>query len=107
LKVRRAQKIRTKAIPLVFEKFRKIRSKRSGADRGTVKFLKLEFQPILLNYRPNSPISHQLFPKIGLAIPRRILAETSRILQKIGHWKEKTVKNNCMTSTKFVHANSP
>jgi hypothetical protein len=37
------------------------------------------------------------------AIPERILLETSRIIQKTGHWNGKNVKNNGMTSTKFVH----
>jgi hypothetical protein len=37
----------------------------------------------------------------------RFLPETGRFLLKIGKWNEKTVKNNNMTSTKFIHANSP
>jgi hypothetical protein len=36
-----------------------------------------------------------------------VVAISGWILPKIGKWKEKTVENNGMTSTKFVHANSP
>jgi hypothetical protein len=54
-------------------KFGKIRLKRSNTDGGTDNFLKPEFWPVLLSYQPNSPTNHQLFPKIGLAIPGRFL----------------------------------
>jgi hypothetical protein len=87
-------------------KFKKIRSKRSADDEGTVEFWNPGFWPILLNYRPTSPINHRLFLKIVHAVFGRILVETDRILQKTDYWKEKIVKNNGMTSTKFIHANS-
>jgi hypothetical protein len=37
----------------------------------------------------------------------RFLSETGQFLPKFGKWNEKPVKNNDMTSTKFVHINSP
>jgi gas vesicle protein len=40
------------------------------------------------------------FQKTGVAI-------SGRFMSKIDKWNEKTVKNNNMTSTKFVYANSP
>jgi hypothetical protein len=57
-------------------KFRKIRSKHSRDDVGIVVFWNPEFRPVLPNYRATSPINRQLYPKIALAIPKRIVAET-------------------------------
>jgi hypothetical protein len=48
-----------------------------------------------------------VFPKIGVAISEQFFSEAGRFLLKIGKWNEKTVKNNDMTSTKFVYTNNP
>jgi hypothetical protein len=45
--------------------------------------------------------------KTGVAISGRFLPKIGHFLSKIGKWNEKTVKNNDMTSTKFVHVNNP
>jgi hypothetical protein len=87
--------------------FWKIQPKHSGTDGGTIKILKSEFWLDLLNYRPNSSRKSQVFSEIGLVISGRILVETDRIFKKIDHWKEKAVKNNNITSIKFIHANIP
>jgi hypothetical protein len=64
-------------------KFGKIRPIRSGADGGTINFLKPEFRPVLLNYRPNSPRNRRLFPKIGLVIPGRFLQKPVEFSRKL------------------------
>jgi hypothetical protein len=46
------------------------------------------------------------FQKTGVAISSQFLLEPDRFLSKIGKWNEKIVKNNDMTSTKFVYINS-
>jgi hypothetical protein len=84
LKVWRASKIQIKFLKNSV-KFGKIQPKLSGTDGGTVKILKSEFRPDLLNYRPNSSRKSQVFSKIGLVISGRILVETDRIFKKIGH----------------------
>jgi hypothetical protein len=74
-------------------KIRKIQVKRTGDDGWTVK--------------PVSPINQPVFQKTGMAIFGWFLSEPGRFLSKIGKWNEKTVKNNGITYTKFIHANSP
>jgi hypothetical protein len=95
-------KIRKKSL-----KFGKIRPKRSGEDGGTVEMWNIEIRLVLAIHRLTSPINRRFSPKFVVAISGRILPKTGRILSKIGKWKEKTVENNVMTSTEFVHANSP
>jgi hypothetical protein len=72
-------------------KFRKIQPKRTGDDEGTVEIGNTENRHG--DFRVNQP--------------RRFVPETGQYLLKIGKWNKKTVENNVMTSTKFVHANSP
>jgi hypothetical protein len=88
-------KIRKKSV-----KFGKIRPKRSGEDGGTVEMWNIEIRLVLAIHWLTSPINRWFSPKFVMAI-------SGRILSKIGKWKEKTVENNVMTSTEFVHANSP
>jgi hypothetical protein len=72
-------------------KFRKIQPKRSGDDEGTVEIGNTE------NRHGDFQVNQ----------PRRFVPETGQYLLKIGKWNKKTVENNVMTSTKFIHANSP
>jgi hypothetical protein len=72
-------------------KFRKIQPKRTGDDEGTVEIGNTENRHG--DFRVNQP--------------RRFVPETGQYLLKIGKWNKKTVENNVMTSTKFIHANSP
>jgi hypothetical protein len=80
-------------------KNQKIRSKRTGDDRGIVKL----GTPI---NRLVWSINRSFSQKTGVVISRQFVTETDHFLLKIGKWNEKTVKNNDTTSTKFVHTNS-
>jgi hypothetical protein len=80
-------------------KIRKIQPKLTGDDGGTVKLGTPINRPVWL-------INQPVFQKTGVAISGRFLPKPGRFLLKIGKWNEKTVKNNDMTSTKFVYANN-
>jgi hypothetical protein len=94
----------------VFEKFIKIRKNSADTQwrrRRNNQFFETRisagFTELSAEFTEKSPT----FPENRAGDSRTIFAETGRIFQKIGHWNKKIMKNNDMTSTKFVHANSP
>jgi hypothetical protein len=80
-------------------KIGKIRLKRTGDDGGTVKTGNTEMRLV-------SPKCGRFFLKTGVVSSERFLLKTGQFLPKFGKWNEKTVKNNDMIFTKFVHINS-
>jgi hypothetical protein len=81
-------------------KFGKIRPKRTGNDRGTVKTGNSDIQSV-------SPINQHFFENQRGDFRANFVRNRTIFLPKIGKWNEKTMKNNDITSTKFVHANNP
>jgi hypothetical protein len=76
-----------------FFKIRKIRSKCTGDDGETVK--------------PGTPINRTGFSENWHGDFRAVCAGNGQFLSKIGKWNEKIIKNNDITSNKFVHTNNP
>jgi hypothetical protein len=67
--------------------------KRTGDDRETVK--------------SETPINRTDFSENRHGDFRAVCAENGQFLSKIGKWNEKIIKNNDITSNKFVHTNNP